>query len=226
MVLFLLSGCAQKTFKLSPNLQSKIQSHKKITVSLVRPDTHIVNINLNKTKENLKASQQASKIFKDIFQKSFGEYFTVHHTINDQCPLIDDNSTAKRTKECSELLTMLKKPLLRNPNDTKEAAYDISKLPHKDDVTVYLYAVEPTRSAGEVTKDLIITTTLMALTGMAPVAVYSDTITITIIDNKTGKMLWKDFSSGASLDIDDKEEMLKQFNQFKENFEKYYLKKR
>lgn len=214
MSILILGGCSPKIAKVNPNFKAKLQANKRLNVSLIRPDTHVLEVGFSENKEDKKANEKASKIFIEAFQQSFAQYFVVKNIIDDEC-LEVVNKNQKNESKCSPLLTNLRE--LVPQFDHK---YTKAKLSDTYDITVYIYAMEPTRSAGEVTKDLIVGTAMMALTGSTLMNSYHDTLKLVIIDNHTNKILWTDSLVGGSFDIDNKQEMLEQFFKLKNNFKK------
>ena len=219
-IVLLLSGCAQHS-SVSKNFKESIKTKK--TVTLVTPDTHIVEIAIGgDITENELESNTASKYFLEALKKQLSKNFIVQNVSESYCP-VGKTDTGNNESSCSKMILDLRKlnkkfATVSNSRKTYVEALTLSK---STDITIYLYALEANKTVGAKMASGLFTVALAVATAgtFTTVSNLQDNVYMVIIDNKTKEVLWYDHQIGESIDIDDKNEVVESIKLFSKNIQ-------
>ena len=227
ILLFVLSGCAN--YIVNDSLKPKLQG-KKVTATLIKPDTHVITIDGNRTRELADDSKKASAIFESAVKREFADTVYINGVSGRYCPLIATDEGLD-SNSCPLLIKSLREAY---DKATRYPKYVNSKklnglkvyggVPASGDISLYFFAVEPTRSAGEATKDFMVSLIIGALTGYAPTRSYTDKVVLMVIDNKTSEVLWLDTVTGGDIDLDEQSDVDDAVKKLAKNFKEYLSK--
>lgn len=224
-VAFILGGCGVTPYSASNTFAKSIKEDKKMTATLVVPDTHVVEMSFSgKALEKYAESQKASNIFSRQARVSLASYFQIKSIKGSLCPMIktDTNSSAKVCSSNMRNLRQIFEKSLRLDRKNKVYARNIT-LNRKTDVTIYLYAVEPTRTTEAKVASGLLTVALAVATGGAATVVhmgYHDTLRMVVINNRTKEVIWQD-TIITQVDIDEPHKVAKNFKTFTDNLKKF-----
>ena len=202
------SGCTPKLYKVNPKFAEILTKKREIT--LIVPDVHKVELGLMDTVELSNQTEEAVKIFTDVSKEVFSQTFTFSEIKGEHCPFIVTDKNETNATCVSEIFTFrnigdkIESKLADNNHTMNNIVVSDINLSNKTDLTFYIFALEPTRTAAEATKDILVSTAFGLLFGVMPVKTVRDTLLIAILDNKTNKMLWYGTVLGET-DINDKE---------------------
>jgi len=219
----LLLGCAEHS-TVSKNFKESIKTKK--TVTLVTPDTHIVEVSVGgDIVEHESESKKGSQYFLTELQKQLSNYYIVKNISESYCPLAKTD-IGNNENNCSEMVLDLRKlskkfETVSHNHKVYVKALNLSK---STDTTLYLYALEPNRSVGSKVASGLFTAALAVATAGTFTTVASameDTVYMVMIDNKTKEVLWYDKQIGGSIDLDDKDEVAESIQKFVKNIKVY-----
>ena len=202
------SGCTPKVYKVNPKFTEVLKKKRKVT--LIVPDVHKVELGLTNTVELSHETEEAVKNFTDVSKEVFSKSFNFSEIKGEHCPLIVTDKNETNETCLPEIFTLrsigdkIEGTLSDNNHTIDNIVISDMNLSNTTDLTFYLFALEPNRTAAEATKDVLVSTAFGLLFGVMPVKTVRDTLFIAIFDNKTNQMLWYDTVFGK-IDINDKE---------------------
>jgi hypothetical protein len=223
--IFIITACAPG-YMSNDNFKKRFGNSNKITATIIKPDAHVITIDGNKTRELSIKSQVASRNIERSLRANLPKKIYVTGTTGTTCPYIqndnglDDNSCSlliKSLREAYEKAT--KYPKYAGGKSLKGLYLYKGYLPSTN-ISIYTLAIEPTRSAGELTKDVLISVVVGALTGIMPSKSYTDKIVMIVVDNKTKEILWLSSVAG-DIDLEDQKEVDEKIKELSESLKKY-----
>ena len=227
ILVFIISGCAN--YVVNDSLKQRLHG-KKVSATLIKPDTHVITIDGNNTREIASQSAKASSLFESAIKREFQNIVYINGVSSNYCPLITTDEGVD-SNSCSLLIKSLREAYdkaTRYPKYTKSKKLNGLKvyggMPASGDISLYFFAVEPTRSAGEATKDFMVSLIIGALTGFAPTRSYSDKVVLMVIDNSTSEVLWLDTVAGGDIDLDEQKDVDDAIKKLAKNFKEYISK--